>query len=200
MTLDELGSVLKFAKTACGVREVPEELPAVWFELLGDMPADVVRAAVKMVVLKHEFATMPPVGAIRKAAVELQQPSIPAAKAWELFLAAVRKHGSGKRTLYRAGHEPIEIDNTQRGLDSLPPQVRRAAIAFGWQTLCDTAPDELGLAQEQFRKTYNSLGESEQRNAIMPPSVKAIAATIAESAEPTKALAWTPKALEGIKP
>lgn len=181
MTIDELGPILGYVQAACGLREkVTAEQTFVWFDLLRDLPAEVVRAAAKQVVLDHPYPNLPPVGAVRKAALELAQPTIPAAKAWELFLAAVRKFGSGKRNLW-AGGQFHERDNEQAGLDSLPPQVRRAAQAFGWRTLCDTPPDELGLAQEQFRKTYGSLGESEKRLAIMPPEVRAIAAKIYET-------------------
>lgn len=178
MTGDEFKPILAYAATACSAPPVTPQQAEIYFGLLRDLPANVVYAAVQQVVLDHPYPNLPPVGAIRKAAMALQSPAIPAAKAWELFREAVARFGSGKTTLW-AGGTKTDIDRTQNGLESLPPKVARAARAFGWQTLCDTSPDDMGIAQTQFIKVYNSLTDDAEKNALMPPAVRALAENIA---------------------
>jgi hypothetical protein len=57
--------------------------------------------------------------------------------------------------------------------------VARAARAFGWQTLCDTPPDKMGVAQNQFIKNYEAMTDHEQSSAIAPPEVQALIAQLA---------------------
>lgn len=179
MTALEFAPIMAYIATATGAPKPTREQTEVYFDLLKDVPLNVLSAAAKQAVLDHVYPTLPPAGVIRKAANALQQPATTGPEAWRLFVAAVRKHGSGKRRVFRAGHDPVDIDNRETGLASLPPQVARAAANFGWETLCDTSPDDMGIAQTQFLKVYATMADHEQRLAIMPPSVKAVAAGIA---------------------
>lgn len=178
MTGDEFKPILAYAATACSAPSPTQEQTKIYFDLLKDLRADIVQAAVKQAVIDHVYPNLPPVGVIRKAAMGLMHPTIPAAKAWELFREAVAKHGSGRTTLWANGQR-IPVDRMQNGLDSLPPIVARAARAFGWQTLCDTPPDKMGVAQNQFIKNYEAMTDHDQSSAIAPPEVQALIAQLA---------------------
>lgn len=178
MTMTEFAPIMAMLESGSGMREaVRAEQAAVYYDLLRHLPEMVARAAAKQALIEHKYPSLPSVGLILSLANELHQPAIPEPIAWSMFLKAVRRYGSGIRRLY-AGGKVIETDNSVVGLASLPPQVRRAASAFGWQTMCDTPNEELGFAQEQFRKLYASLEQHDTRQAIMPPEVKAIAASL----------------------
>lgn len=176
MTVDELEPILRYVEAACGTR-VPftEQQTAVWFDLLGDLPAAAVKAAVRTVCIDHGFPTIPPVGLVRKAAVAIQAPpAIPGPEAWNLFLAAVRRFGSGRRSRMVKG-EMREWDASEQGLQSLSPVVAHAAKCFGWQRLCDTSGEHMGIAERDFLQSYGTLEKRDEQLAIMPPSVRAIA-------------------------
>ena len=175
MTREDFAVVFAILKTGSGVASVTAEQAAVYFDLLGDLPLPVLQAAVKQVLLNHEYPTLPPVGIIRKAAIALQSPpAIPGPEAWSLFLAAVRRFGSGRRHRMVKG-EMQEYDAGERGLRTLPEPVQHAARCFGWQRLCDTSGEHMGIAERDFLQSYGTLEKRDEQQAIMPPSVKAIA-------------------------
>lgn len=171
----EFAAIMAFMESATGSPDTPEDRVAVYFELLSDLPAKIIEAAAQQAVMNHPYPSLPPVGLIRKAAIALQAPpGIPAPEAWKLFLAAVRRFGSGRRNRMVKG-ELVEYDASEQGLATLPPQVAHAARCFGWQRLCDTSGEHMGLAERDFIQSYDTLAKRDQQQAIMPPSVKAIA-------------------------
>lgn len=178
MTRIEFAPIMAYLATACGASAPTREQAEVYFDLLGDLPAQLVQSAAKQVAMEHNYPNLPPVGLIRKAAIALREPTTPGPKAWEMFCKAVSRYGSGRQRLWANGRFH-EIDNEQLGLASLPPDVARAARAFGWNTLCDTTREDMGIAQTQFLKVYAQLGAHEQREAIMPPDVRALANELA---------------------
>ncbi len=174
MTRDEFAPMMGFISAAVGV-PMSRETGEVYFEFLADLPTPIVRAAVRQVLMNHDYPTLPPVGSIRKAAVALQSPpAVPGPEAWKLFLAAVRRYGSSKLPRMVAG-ELRDYDGETMGLASLPPAVAHAARCFGWQRLCDTTPEHIGIAERDFLQAYAALGKRDEQSAIMPPSVRAVA-------------------------
>lgn len=175
MTREDFAVVMGVLKAGTGAT-VTSEQAAVYFDLLHDLPLAVVQAAAKQVLLDHHYPTIPPVGAIRKAAVALQSPpAIPGPEAWRLFLAAVRKYRLEPQRRLVAG-QWREVGGEQQGLASLPPDVAHAARCFGWRRLCDTMADHLGIAERDFLQVYATLGKHAERHAVLPPSVAAVAA------------------------
>ena len=71
--------------------------------------------------------------------------------------------------------ELIEFDASEQGLATLPPVVAHAARCFGWQRLCDTSAEHMGIAERDFLQSYGTLEKRDEQQAIMPPSVRAIA-------------------------
>lgn len=178
MTRVEFFPIMAYLQAGCGMKDPPSvETVNVYFDLLGDLDAAVVLAAAKQCVLNHVYPSLPPAGVIRKAAMALTSPAIAPAEAWRLFLAAVRRHGSGRRRVMRAGKWQ-EFDAETIGLNSLPPAVAHAARCFGWQRLADTSPEHIGIAERDFIIAYTGLATNSEAKAIMPPSVRAIAESV----------------------
>lgn len=174
MTRDEFAPMVGLMAAATHA-EVTRETVEVYFDLLNDLPANLVRAAIRQAVLEQDYPTLPPVGKIRKLAVSFAgPPAIPGPEAWNLFLAAVRRFGSGRRRRLVKG-ELIEFDASEQGLATLPPVVAHAARCFGWQRLCDTSAEHMGIAERDFLQSYGTLEKRDEQQAIMPPSVRAIA-------------------------
>jgi len=191
MTKKDFAPIMAYVATACSAPAPSRQQTEVYFDLLGDLEANVVQAAARMVVIDHVYPSLPPAGLIRKQALELKQPGVTGPDAWKLFHGAARKFGSGKRNHYGAG-QVAQIDCEAEGLKSLPPRVARAARSFGWQTLCDTTDDALHFAREQFLRIYATIDNDEKHQAIMPPSVRSLAAALAGGFAiegPAKALA-----------
>lgn len=179
MTRPEFATVMGYLQAGCGMREPPTPAQAeVYFDLLGDLPAEAAMTAARMVLIDHVYPNLPPAGAIRKAAVGLGNIRTDPAEAWAMFLAAVRSYGTGTRRVYSAFRDPTTHDCQASGLASLPPDVQRAARAFGWQTLADTSPQYLGAAQERFLRIFQSTADASERQAVLPPSVRDTIAAI----------------------
>lgn len=165
MTKQEFLPILAYLQVGCGMKGQPtEEQVKVYFDLLHDLPAAAVGAAAKQALIDHEYPNLPPVGVIRRHAVAIQKPSkVPGPEAWRLALEAARRF------------DPDVDGSAQRCFAKLPAEVRRAVECFGGLGVIVNTT----LCQHQFLERYESLGEHEERVAIMPPSVKAIAAQVA---------------------
>lgn len=161
MTTAETRRLLAYCVTVLPGVRLPEEpqlsrMVAAWTDLLADLPYPVGQQAVRAVLATQEGAWLPTPGAIRQAAAQLQHPPAPAPDAaWALVLEAVRQHG-----YYR----PTEA------LASLPEPVRTVAARIGWEALCHGDPD---VVRGQFRAFYAGHVEAAQRQAVLPPPLRA---------------------------
>lgn len=179
MTWQEFRPIFAYLQNGCGMREPPtKEQAAVYFDLLQDLPAAAVEAAAKTVLIDHVYPNLPPAGAIRKAAIGFGNNRTDPAEAWSLFLMAVRKFGTGTRRVFAKGMPPQVIDCEARGLESLPPDIRRAARAC-WASLAETTPEYLGAVQKRFTDLLTQTANDAERQAVLPPSVRSTIAAIA---------------------
>lgn len=156
----EFAAIMAYMGAAVG-KEPTEEQAEVYFDLLGDLPKQVLEAAAKRSICEHTFPTMPPIGLIRKHADALRTGQrMSYGEAWELSCRAARDFG------YR---------NPRDGLASLPPVVAHAVKAFGWSRLCDcpTSGDGLNAAVAQFRDIFNGLNQREDFERMLPASTQA---------------------------
>lgn len=136
-----------------------------YFDLLGDLPVDVLQAAARRAVLAHRWPNLPPAGAIRAEALALVQPRTLGPVAWALALAAVRRYGRRRES---------------EGLASLPADAALALRCFGWRVLCDATDDRLGLAEHQFLERYEALIGTVRHEAALPRPVRAVAEGIGQ--------------------
>jgi len=142
---------------AAGIGKAPTtEQVSVYFELLADLPLEALQFAAKRALLEHEFATIPPVGMLRRLAVEFQVGgSMTSGRAWEICRAAVRKFG------FYAEAE---------GLRSLPPDAAAVMRQIGWQNFCDSEnPDAL---RARFLEFWSQQEKHGRRNALLPEKMR----------------------------
>lgn len=159
-----------------------KEQMAVYFDLLSDLDAEVLKAGVRQVLIEHQYPTLPPVGMIRKFATTLSRPpAIASADAWDMALRAAQKHGLGTSTKFRAGQLPKLVDHEAEALRELPGPVAYAVRRFGYRQICDATEKDIGIVRAQFLRCYEQFAEKEQHEALMPPSVSALANQLAES-------------------
>lgn len=132
----------------------------VYYELLGDIPADVMRLAAKRAVLEHRYHTLPSVGLLRELAVEIMAPrELTADEAWQ------RVRGALSRICYTMSAEQIrEIKET------VPLVAREVAERMGWANLGSGKPE---VVRGQFLKLYDKRSAERKRVDLLPPKLGA---------------------------
>lgn len=127
---------------------------ALWSELLGDIPDDLILAATKVALLKATFR--PRIAEIRQAALALMRPdtAIDASQAWGLVLEAIRRFG---------------LMQQEKALASLPVAVAAAVKRFGWRDLCS---GEEMVNRAHFLKMFDSMQANEKQIGVLPPALQ----------------------------
>jgi hypothetical protein len=160
-TTVEFARTMAFLEAACG-KTMPKESAMVYFELLGDLPNEVLEVAAKRISLEHKWATFPSIAEIREAASETMRGSVrdlSAAEAWQLAWDA-------------AGKIDLEIQGSlERRTAGLPEIVLQAMRAFGLPALV-YGKEPLSIVRAQFIKIFEQLAGRERRMALMPASLK----------------------------
>lgn len=160
MTNTEFASVIAYITSAIG-KPLNPDAQLVYFDLLGDLPADVFQLAAKRVVLEHKWATFPSIAELRQAAAESvrgEVKELTPAEAWALAWKAARRIDLGAD------------GSKDRALAGLPPIVVEAINAVGLASM--TGKDEpVGVVRGQFLKVFEQLQGRERRLALMPPAV-----------------------------
>ena len=160
MTRTDFASVMAYLCSATGL-EMPREQAEVYYDLLQDLPLDVLQLAVKRVILEHPWRTIPSVAEIRQAAADTMQSQISqlsAEEAWGLAWKAAAKT------------DPEQDGSLQRATKGLPPLVVEAMRAFGLPNLITSRP---AFARPEFMKTYEALAGRKRRLALLPEKLKA---------------------------
>lgn len=152
MTRDEFVKVAAVLQAGAPEKRVPKATLELWFELLGDLPARVVLAAVKAHYATSQYPVLPAIGKIRKEAVALMRPAVPtAAEAW----------GEVEHEMRRVGWV---------GKPELSPLTARVVKAIGWQRMC--ASEDPGVERGQFLKMYEQMAQRDEHDAVLPEGLK----------------------------
>jgi hypothetical protein len=157
MSKPEFVSVMVYISAATG-KEISEETARVYFDLLGDLPVDVLQMAAKRVVLEHPWATFPSAAELRQAAVEILQgriSEISPAEAWQLAWEATGKI------------DPEVNGSIETACAKLPPIVFDAMKTFGINALC-YGRDPIGVVRGQFMTIFEQLAARDRRQALFP--------------------------------
>lgn len=153
MTIEEFTGIAAVLQAGAPDRRIPKASLDLWFDLLGDLPARVVMAAVKAHYATSEYPTLPAIGKIRKEAVALMRPAVPtAAEAWGEVESEIRRVG-----WYGAP-------------DRLTPVAARVVRAIGWRRICES--DEPGVERGQFLRMYEQMAQREERDAVLPEGLR----------------------------
>jgi hypothetical protein len=140
MTRREFVMVAAVLQAGAPDRAVPRATLDLWYELLCDLPADPVLAAVKRYYAVSESTNLPAIGRIRRDAIALMGNSPPtAAEAWGRVQAEIRRVG-----WYSAP-------------DGLDPITRRVVDQIGWQALCESTQPAVDRAH--FMRMFADLAD-----------------------------------------
>lgn len=157
MTSKEFMQIVAYIESGTGHRFDEMKLE-VWFDVLGDIPADSVKAAARRCLQEFEGGWPQP-ATIRRMAIEFGQGVIDGAdQAWERVVSAVRSFGS---------YQPQE---GMKSLDELTQSAVRACGGFLWA--CEINPANRQILASQFRKAYEAAAERKQRGRQLTDDVK----------------------------
>lgn len=128
----------------------------VYFDLLGDLDAAVLRQAARVVLISHRYPSFPSVAELREAAMMVRNGAtsdLTPADAWELASRAASKI------------DPEVDGSMERHTKNLPPLVVRTMTAFGIASLCH---GQVAVIRGQFLKMFEQLAERSKHEAILP--------------------------------
>lgn len=166
MNRSEFASIMAYVQTGLGLPKekcLDKARTMIYFDLLGDLSADVLRVVAKRLLLEHRWANLPTVAEFREEAAKVinSQTQIPAAEAWEQAWGATKVM------------DP-EIDGSiERSCENLPAIVVRSMKAYGFLSLC-YGREPIGVVRAQFMKIYEQIAEQEKQSALMPNRLKSI--------------------------
>jgi hypothetical protein len=164
MTKAEFLVIMAFLEAGCG-KGIGEAAVEVYYQLLQDLPAAAFKAAAIQALAESQYPTFPPVGVLRRIAVELCSDNVPLpVEAWGQVRSAIVRYG---------------YNGWLRAKKELHPLAATAAECIGWRSLCDSTEPEISRAQ--FVKAYESLAARDRRLVLMPPAVKRISEGLAAS-------------------
>jgi hypothetical protein len=130
----------------------------VYQEALADIPVEILRAAVLAVVSRSRF--FPTVAEIREEATKLAAPGYPSPiEAWAEVVAQIASvHYDGRPVFSH-------------------PLISKVALGMGWRYIC--LHDDAAVARGQFLRQYQAECERAQREALLMPQVRELAAKLA---------------------
>jgi len=166
MNRADFAKVMAYIVAATG-KAIATETAEVYFDLLGELPAEALQFAAMRALLEACYPVLPPAGVLRKLALDAmngadREPT--ADEAWELVRRAINAFGYMRE---------------QQALAALPEgPVRRAAECLGWQSMCESTVEEVTRAQ--YRKAYETLAHRRQRQRLLPAPMIAMLERIGE--------------------
>ena len=164
MTAQEVAKLLAFITAVYPSIDIRQGTVEAWAELLGDLPYEVAVAGTKKVLAQQEYPTLPAVGKIRAACLDLTTPRLPTAMdAWGEVKRAISNHGY---------YSPEEA------LASLSPPVAKVVRMLGWREIC--LSEEPEILRAQFRKAYEAVVERDRGMAQLPADIRHMIEAVAD--------------------
>ena len=178
-------AVMAWLEAATGLPITPGDQQAklarmqAYYELLGDLPLAVLKAACRRVALEPTFGRFPEVGAIRAAAASVMSgPAMTFAEAWPLVVQAsnlLRTHDANPVCRLAPGGRLVSISTREHNdgvYANLPPIVAKAMRVFSPGSLWEDP-----TCRAQFRRVFEEVVAREREELLLPPALtKAITA------------------------
>ena len=161
MTRSQFVECMAYLEAGCGVPLDPKALQ-VYFDLLGDLEAPVLRTACKRVILGHPWKTFPSIAELRQASADClhgQLGDLSPGEAWALAWEIVGRI------------DPAIEGSSARAMEGAPRRVIEALKAMGIPAMC-YGKEPVGVLRGQFMKIYDGLASRDKRSALMPKAVK----------------------------
>lgn len=137
----------------------------VWMNMIGDLDADSVLAALQIIATTPDTAFAPPVGIIRERTLDVIADAsgtrlLSAGEAWAEVRDRVARVG-------RSGVPVFSQDAVINAVDSM-----------GWRSICDSTNEAASWAH--FRRVYETYAGRQQRRDTMPPNVASVINELAQ--------------------
>ena len=137
-----------------------------WYRELGEMPFDLLSAALRKWVNTERFP--PSIAEMREICAEIVQGKPPDwGDAWKEVTKAIARHG-----MYQE----------EEALNSMSPLARQAASRIGWRDICMSENPE--ALRAQFRQVYEICQKREIEDRQLPPALKEAIAYIGGKSTP----------------
>lgn len=165
MTMNEVTDLLGWAIANFPAMQERDMGPTakLWHEMLKDVPFKVAKKALLKVLATAKY--FPTVAEVLEAIADIAGPRIDtAAEAWGEVERAIRLYGH-----YRESE----------ALASMSPRVAKVVKYLGWQEIC--LSEEPGVVRGQFLKMYAQVAEREQKERLLPASLRQEIQRIASS-------------------
>ena len=141
---------------------VTEAQVEVWHECLQDLDTQQTLTATRKHIMESQY--YPTIHDIREQIAKINMRTLEPGEAWGQVQKAIKHYG-----YYR------ELE----ALASMDPRAAEAARAIGWQQICHTPSDSLGVLRSQYFKIYDGLSKRDYTKALLPrgmqTDIKAIA-------------------------
>lgn len=126
-----------------------------WYELVKDLPKQLVVEAIKSYAASNRFA--PSIAELRAEVLKAASPELMIGpdEAWGMVRMAIRRYG---------------YNRPQEALASLPGPVALCAERVGWREMC--LSEEPDVVRGQFRRAFETQMGREKQNALVPQSVR----------------------------
>jgi hypothetical protein len=172
MNRKDFAACLAYVETACKTPLSDKEAEVYW-DLLRDLPLDVLRIACKRVVLEHPYKSFPSIAQLRQAASETilgQVAELAPAEAWRLASQAMSKIDPEISGPYSLNGKEYP-SQTVAILASLPLLVRKTVSAYGIRSWTH-GREQVGVVRAQFLKMFEQNVAHHKRLALMPDALK----------------------------
>ncbi len=165
----EFAEIMLRITAGCG-KSLAMESQVVYFDLLGDLDASVLRIAADRVLAEHVWSTFPSIAELRQAAVDTLRGDVKElspGEAWEMAWKAA------------ANIDPEVQSSIDRAKAKLPPIVWEAVSCLSLLDLC-YGREPVGVIRGQFMRIYEGLASRDRRKALLPPATLAALDNIRE--------------------
>jgi hypothetical protein len=144
--------MISFSKVT-PINFTPETIE-IWFDLLGDLPFEVAKMAVKRLLLELPYPPTP--AEIRKRAVEIALPAIPTgSEAWAVALKLINNYSPYRQKDW---------------FDGIEPNIAKAVRAMGLQEMALT--ENVDVTRGQFLKVYEQIAVGARQDALLPDKLR----------------------------
>lgn len=157
LSLEQFLTAMKPIVNTCA-REMSEGQLQAYYELLNDIPIDVLMDAVRRALLESESTFVPAVGLLRRFAAEAIYGTLPTWGAeWERVNIAIRQFGRDK------GKDAAEF---------LGPFTAAIVRQLNWRAICES--EAIGVQMSLFRSLYEEAVRVEMNNRRLSEDLRPV--------------------------
>lgn len=177
MTRSEFAEVIGFLELSTGkpIHEDEDQALArtkLYFQMLGDLPLDVLRSACERLVCERKWPSFPQIAEIREFAALVRDSGLTPGEAWRLARQIASRYDPDQESEWGYVVNGRKYDSHWQAVtDGAPPLVVKAMKQFGIPALC-YGGENRGVQRGQFMKIYEQTAEQERREVALPAPLR----------------------------